>query len=131
MAAELKTNNMAYKMKSSPAKQLWPWGKRTKTKKYEDGYEVKNVTVDRGDVNITKSDKRGVVYDPDTWEPMADDPSGVLREKSKVKTKGGEVVRSKSLVIDKGGHRKTKVKTRRGKTKKVVWEDGKRTVTRY
>ena len=48
-----------------------------------------------------------------------------------LKRKDGEVVKSKSVVIDKGGHRKTKVKTRRGKTKKVVWEDGKRTVTRY
>ena len=120
---------MGFKMKSSPAKQLWPWGKRTKTKGYEDGYETKDVTVDRGDVNITKSDKRSVIYDPDTWEPMADDPSGVLREKSKVKTRDGEVVKSKSIVIDKGGDRKTKIKTKRGKTKTIVWDKGVRTKT--
>ena len=128
---------MAYKMKSSPAKQLWPWGKKTKTKKYDDSYETKDVTWDRvglfsgRDVTKTKTVKRHMAHNPDTYEDLPIHPSGIIREKSKVKTKDGEVFKSKSVVIDKGGHRKTKVKTRRGKTKKVVWEDGKRTVTRY
>ena len=141
MVAELKTNNMAYKMKSSPAKQLWPWGKKTKTKKYDDSYETKDVTWDRvglfsgRDVTKTKTVKRHLLRNPDpnrltnTWDYLPTHPSGIIREKSKVKTKDGEVVKSKSVVIDKGGDRKTKTKTKKGKTKTVVWDEGVRTKT--
>ena len=108
-----------FKMKSSPAK-LWPWGKRVKSKRIEGGYEIKDVTVTRGDVTKTKTSKK----------LLANNPGDVFVETSKVKRKDGKVVKSKSVVIDKGGHRKIKVKTRKGKTKKVVWEDGERTVTR-
>ena len=126
---------MAYKMKSSPAKQLWPWGKKTKTKKFDDSYETKAVTWDRvglfsgRDVTKTKTVKRHMAYNPDTYEDLPIHPSGIISEKHKTKTKDGKVFKSKSVVIDKGGDRKTKTKTKRGKTKTVVWDKGVRTKT--
>tara|TARA_R110002033_G_C3805309_1_gene231601 strand:- start:392 stop:769 length:378 start_codon:yes stop_codon:yes gene_type:complete len=91
-----------------------------KSKEIKDGYEVKSKTITKGDVVKTKkSDKL-----------LANERGDVWVNKSKTKSVGGEIVRSKSVVIDKGGHRKTKIKTNKRGTKLVVIEDGKRTVSK-
>ena len=111
-----------FKMKSSPALQLWPWGKTTRSKSVVDGVEIKNKTTTRKNTVNTKN----------TTKLLAGEESkdGVWNTLNKTKTKNGEVVKSKNVVIDKDGHRKTKTTTRGGKTKKVVIHDGVRTVTK-
>ena len=110
-----------FKMKNSPAK-LWPWGKTKKSTTIEGGYETKKRTTTRGDVVKTKTSKRLLAGE--------EGEGGVLDVISKTKTKGGKIVKSKKIIIDEGGHRKTKTVTRKGKTKTVVWDKGKKTVTR-
>jgi len=111
-----------YKMKSSPATKLWPFGKTKRSKSVVDGVENKNKTTTIGNTTITKN----------TTKLLAGEESknGVWNTKNKTKTKNGEVVKSKNVVIDKDGQRKTKTVTKRGKTKKVVTHNGVRTVTR-
>jgi|TARA_R110000824_G_scaffold273174_1_gene461683 hypothetical protein len=111
--------NTPFKMKSSP-NELFLFGKTKKSKKIKDGYEIKEKTTTRGDVVKTKKSKK----------LLANELGDTYVVKSKTKSKGGEVIKSKSVVIDKGGNRKTKVTTKKGKTKTVVWDDGKKTVTR-
>jgi len=111
-----------YKMKSSPYTKLWPFGKTKKSKSVVDGVEIKNKTTTRGNTTKTKN----------TTKLLAGEESkdGVWNTTNKTKTKNGKVVRSKNVVIDKDGHRKTKTTTRGGKTKTVVIHDGVRTVTK-
>ena len=108
-----------FKMKSSPTK-LWPFGKTKKSKKIKDGYEIKEKTTTIGDVVKTKKSEK----------LLANQSGDTYVRKSKTKSKGGKVIKSKNVVIDKGGRRKTKIITKKGKTKLVVWEDGKKTVTK-
>jgi len=108
-------------MKSSPAK-MWPWGKTKKSTSVKDGYETKTKTTTRGDVVKTKTSKRLLA-----GEKSED---GVLDVITSSKIKDGKVVKSKNIVVDEGGHRKTKTVTRKGKTKTVVWDKGEKTVTR-
>ena len=110
---------MVFKMKSSPTK-LFSFGKTKKSKEIKDGYEVKEKTTTRGDVVKTKKSKK----------LLANQPGDTYVTKSKTKSKGGKVIKSKSVVIDKGGNRKTKTTTKKGKTKTVVWDYGKKTVTK-
>ena len=110
-----------FKMKSSPAK-LWPFGKTKKSKKVEDGYETKTKTTTIGNTVNTKSSKRLLVEE--------ESKGGVYDVINKTKTKNGKVVRSKNVVIDEDGNRKTKTTTRGGKTRKVVIHNGVRTVTK-
>ena len=100
-----------FKMKSSPAK-LWPWGKTKKTKRIEDGYEIVDKTRTRGNAVVTKSIKRLLVGE--------ESKDGVVKTKNVTKTKDGNVVRSKNVVIDRGGYRKTKSTTNPRRTKTTV-----------
>lgn len=117
--------------------------KRTKTKKIVKGYEIKgkNVLKRRGKIRKTKYSKRLQAGDPigapGSGERAPGPPSegGLWTIKSKTKHKKGKFKKSLSKVIDKEGLRMTKEKkrvTRKGvlKEKKVVWVDGKRTVTK-
>ena len=92
-----------------------------------DGYKTKKVIkkTRKGRIEKTKSDERLLVDEPSK--------GGVYRNQLKQKIKDGRLKKSTSKVVDKEGHRKTKIKkrlTRKGvlKTKTVVWEDGKRKV---
>tara|TARA_R100001082_G_scaffold5059_1_gene3584 strand:- start:4284 stop:4649 length:366 start_codon:yes stop_codon:yes gene_type:complete len=116
-----KKNTSPFMMKSSPAK-MWPFGKTTKSKKVEDGYEIKEKTYTRGDVTKTKTSKRLLAGEKGK--------GGVWDVITKTKTKGGEEVKSSKKVIDKGGKRMTKTTTKKGETKTVTWDDGEKTVTK-
>lgn len=112
-----------FRLKSSPAK-LWPWGKTTdKSTTIEDGYEIKKRT----------STKRGVVTTKTSRKLLANEASidGIWEDTNITKVKDGKVIKSKNVIIDKDGKRKTKTTTKKGKTKKVVWDDGEKTVTEY
>jgi len=95
-------------MKSSPAK-MWPWGKTKKSKSVKDGYVIKTKTTTRGDVVKTKTSKRLLAGE----QPI----DGIVKTKNVSKTKDGKVVKSKNVVIDKGGYRKTKTTTNPRRTK--------------
>ena len=97
-----------FKMKSSPAK-MWPWGKTKKTKRIEDGYEIIDKTRTRGDVVVTKSTKRLLAGEKSK--------GGIWETKDVKKTKGGKVVRSKNVIVDREGHRKIKTTSNKRRTK--------------
>ncbi len=97
-----------FKMKSSPAK-MWPWGKTKKSKSVKDGYETKTKTTTRGNVVKTKTSKRLLA-----GEQSKD---GVVDVITSSKTKDGKVVKSKNVVIDNDGYRKTKTTTNPRRTK--------------
>ena len=108
---------MAFKLRNNLF-GIFSKSKKETTDKEGITYTEKKKKVARGNkvkIKTFKASHAHPTKDPDLW-----------LKKSKVKKKGGEVKKSRTVTIDKGGDRKTVVTTRRGKTKTVVLEKGKR-----